>query len=382
MMGDKRINVWVSNFADRTNLILQWYDPVTRRRKSRSAETADETKAERARADLEYELNHGGHRESSRMSWPAFRKIFEEEYVAARRERTRESYRSTFACFERICNPKLLRGITERTVSQFAAALRQERGKAKGSTGQMPATINLKLALLKTALRWAVKQKLITEVPNFPTIKIPRKRPQPIPAESFERLYDQAADDNMRAFLLAGWLAGLRLSEAAALEWETTGAAPYLDLARNRILFPAEFVKAVEDQWVPLDPVLKEALLKLPQRGRRVFYFESVHGRRLRGNGICQRIKSLAKRAGVKLTMHSLRKGFGCRYAGRVPAQVLQRLMRHSDIKITLGYYANVDEAVMEAVLGGNGHSCGNSGRGSAAGRAGYADASQRKEQG
>jgi hypothetical protein len=31
---------------------------------------------------------------------------------------------------------------------------------------------------------------------------------------------------------------------------------------------------------------------------------------------------------------------------------VLQKLMPHSDIKITMDYYANVDEAVEAAVLG------------------------------
>jgi hypothetical protein len=55
----------------------------------------------------------------------------------------------------------------------------------------------------------------------------------------------------------------------------------------------------------------------------------------------------------VKLTMRSLRRGFGCRYAGKVPAQVLQRLMRHANITTTMTYYANVDDAAMEAVLGG-----------------------------
>ena len=34
------------------------------------------------------------------------------------------------------------------------------------------------------------------------------------------------------------------------------------------------------------------------------------------------------------------------------PAQVLQKLMRHRNIKTTMDYYANVDEAVMDAVLG------------------------------
>jgi hypothetical protein len=50
--------------------------------------------------------------------------------------------------------------------------------------------------------------------------------------------------------------------------------------------------------------------------------------------------------------LHALRRGFGCRYAGKVPAQFLQKLMRHSSIGITMDYYANVDDAVMEAVLG------------------------------
>jgi hypothetical protein len=60
--------------------------------------------------------------------------------------------------------------------------------------------------------------------------------------------------------------------------------------------------------------------------------------------------------------MRSLRKGFGCRYAGKVPAQVLQRLMRHANIKTTMDYYANVDEAVMAAVLGDKRNSPRNSG--------------------
>jgi hypothetical protein len=49
--------------------------------------------------------------------------------------------------------------------------------------------------------------------------------------------------------------------------------------------------------------------------------------------------------------MHSLRKGFGCYYAGKVPAQVLQKLMRHHSIRTTMDYYANVDQAAVDAVL-------------------------------
>jgi hypothetical protein len=66
---------------------------------------------------------------------------------------------------------------------------------------------------------------------------------------------------------------------------------------------------------------------------------------------VSHRVTELGRLAGVKLTMKSLRRGFGCYWASRVPAQVLQKLMRHSNIRITMDYYANVDDAAMTAVL-------------------------------
>jgi integrase len=60
----------------------------------------------------------------------------------------------------------------------------------------------------------------------------------------------------------------------------------------------------------------------------------------------------MAKKAGVKRSMKTLRKGFGHLYAGKVPAQVLQKLMRHSHVSTTMDFYANVDDAVVAAVLG------------------------------
>jgi integrase len=73
-------------------------------------------------------------------------------------------------------------------------------------------------------------------------------------------------------------------------------------------------------------------------------------------------VRALAARAGVKLTMQTLRKGFGCRYAGKVSAQVLQRLMRHAHISTTMAFYANIDDAVEEAVFGPGRNTSRNSG--------------------
>jgi integrase len=217
--------------------------------------TDDEKVAEQARADLEYELNHGKYQEPSRMTWERFRELFEDEYVVARRENTRENYDAMFKAFERICNPSTLKAVNERLISLFAAGLRKQPGRARGTVGQAPSTIRQRLQLPRKALVWAVEQKLLPVLPRFPMVKVPKKKPQPVPAETFERLLTKAPDANMHAYLLTGWLGGLRLAEAAALEWEPTEEAPYLDLSCNRIILPAGFARSAEDQWVPLEGV-------------------------------------------------------------------------------------------------------------------------------
>jgi hypothetical protein len=204
----KRVVVWVQHFADRPYLMLQWHDPVTGKRKSRSAETCNPLDAERKRADLEYELNNGVYREASRMSWERFRGLFESEYVAGARLDTRRNYKATLDLFERLCNPASLRSVSERTVSAFVAGMRKEPGRRLGSVGMMESTIKVRLQYLHTALSWAAGQKLLPECPRFPAVKPPKKKPQPVAGESFDKLLEKAPDARMRAFLLCGWLAG------------------------------------------------------------------------------------------------------------------------------------------------------------------------------
>lgn len=352
---NKHVTVWVQKFKDRENLMLQWSDPDTGKRKTKSADTSNRMMAEARARELEYEINHGLHQQASNMPWAKFRELFEREHVSGCRPGTRENYRDTFAVFERLCNVTSLRNITARTISAFVGALRHAGGRY--GAPMQESTIKVRLQFLKTALSWAVKQKFLPECPEFPSVRPPKRRPQPVPVESFERLLHKAPDDMWRTFLLTGWRAGLRLNEACALEWQETDKAPFLDLARDRIVFPAGFVKAAEDQWLPLDDELREALLALPRCGRKVFRFverreDKRKGRVLKPTSVGRSVTRLARLAGVKLTMKSLRRGFGCYWASRVPAQVLQKLMRHSNIRITMEYYANVDDAVVRAMMG------------------------------
>lgn len=331
---------------------LQWVDPDTGQRRTCSAETTVVKDAERLRSDKEYELNHGKRHDGSRMSWERFRQMFEAEYLAGLRGRTSEKYGTVFDVFEQIINPQSLAKVTERTLSLFVCGMR-ERPRKQGKIGLAPQTMRNYLIALKTAFAWAVDQKLIAEMPAFPTVKVPKKKPQPIPTESFERLLAKAPDDTWKAFLLCGWWAGLRLSEAWQLRWDASDEWPWIDWEGNRIVLPSVFVKAGEDQWVPLHPTLRQTLAALPRTSDRVFLLRGRGGRVLNRNNITQRVLLMAKAAGVKLSMHKLRKGFGCRVAkqlGKGNAPVLHELMRHSSMQVSMSYYANVGDVLHEAM--------------------------------
>src|SRR5262249_32472148 len=156
------------------------------------------------RADLEYELNHGLHHEPSKMSWERFRELFEGEFLPAKRVNTRRNYTDTLDLFEELARPALLGKITERTLSLFIAEMRKR--KTRGGAGMLASTTKVRLQFLHTVLAWAVEQKFLPRVPNFPSVKVPKRRPQPVPCEVFERLAERAADPNMKAYLFTAWL--------------------------------------------------------------------------------------------------------------------------------------------------------------------------------
>src|SRR5262245_55139664 len=139
-MNEQRVRVWVQRFYDRPTLILQWIDPDTGQRKSRSARTTEFEMVEISRRSLEYELNHGIYQESTKLEWRQFRELFEGEYIAGLRPRTQERYISVMGIFERIIKPEKLETVTERTISLFVKSMREQKRPGNG-VGLAPMTI-------------------------------------------------------------------------------------------------------------------------------------------------------------------------------------------------------------------------------------------------
>jgi integrase len=337
-MRQNRITVYILNQKDRAFLKLEYVDPDTGKRHSKSAKTAHPGDAEKARADWEYELNHGIASEPSKMPWEAFRERYEEEKLAGLREATRKKAGYVFDAFEELASPKRLGVVNERFISRYVVSLRE--------SGRKAATIQGHLAYLKAALRWACDQKFIPTVPKFPTVKTPRKKHiRKIVLEEFERLLVVAPDDCWTAFMQTAWYTGMRRNEMLDLVWEPDAGKPWVDFAAGRIWLPAAYNKSDADQWLPLHPELAKTLKARRQERGRLFPLSQSP------REVSRKFSRLAKKAGLKITLHDLRRSFGSRYASVVPAPVLQRLMRHADIKTTLAYYTDVDNVLDEAIL-------------------------------
>jgi integrase len=337
-MPERRITVYVLQPKDRPYFKLEYVDPETGRRRGKSTKTADAADAEQARADWEYELNHGLASAPSKMPWEMFRQLYEGEKLAGAREATRKKAGYVFDSFAARVRPRTLGQITERTLSRYSTQLREGGMKA--------ATIQGHLAYLRAALRWAAGQKLIPTAPRVVMPKVPKKTIiRIICAEEFERLVAVAPDDGWAAFFCTAWYTGMRRNEMLDLTWQSDGGTPWVDFAQARVWIPADYNKAGADQWLPLHPQLAE-ILQPRRKDRGKLFALSASPRE-----VSRKFTKLAKKAGLKITLHDLRRSFGSRYAAAVPAPVLQRLMRHADIKTTLAFYTNVDGVLEEAIL-------------------------------
>jgi integrase len=336
-MRGERVTVYVLRPKDRPIWQLQWVDPDTGKRRTKSAGAGDPEAAERARADLEYELNHGLAREPSKMPWAEFRRQYEQEKLATLRQGTRDKAGSIFDSFESFIGNLTLGDINERVISRYAVRLRERGRKAPTVHGHM--------AYLRAALEWAADQKLIAAAPTVVMPKLPKKiKIRKIVAEEFERLLAASPTEEWRAFLCVGWYSGMRRTEMLDLHWRGDEGMPWIDFAQNRIRIPAEYNKSDADQWVPLHPELAEVLGPFRKDRGRMFRLGRCP------DIVSKKFRRIARKAGLRITLHDLRRSFGSRYAAVVPAQVLQRLMRHKSIQTTLDFYTDLDDVLDEAI--------------------------------
>lgn len=388
------LKVTVVEFGDRRHYQMQWRDPRTRRKKTKSTgiertgRAKDRREAERVAAKFEAELREGRYLEPSKVTWQEFRERYEAEVLPSLAESTDGKLASIFNRVERVLNPALLADVTDAEVSRLQADMRKD--------GLSEPTIKTNQAHLKAALRWAERIGLMLKAPKF---DMPRRakgsklmKGRPITGEEFERMLDKIAValvqepayrkkstakpgskrkpivrkprvvtpeviESWRYYLQGLWWSGLRLAESLELWWDRDDRL-CVDLSGDfpMLWIPAECEKGHQDRLLPIAPEFAEFLLATPESERKGRIFNPLpigppRSERLCDYRVCEIVARIGKAAGVKVhtdpktgkikyaSAHDLRRSFGERWAARIMPPDLMMLMRHENIETTLRYY-------------------------------------------
>ena len=364
----EEIKVSVNSWGPSRCLTLSWTDPITGKRKTQSAKTKDWRTAERLAGKLAEELE-AGCISPSRVTWDEFERRYTDEKLATLAPATKETALASLRHVKRVLEIEYLAKLTAAAMSKFAAALRQE--------GMRDTTIAHHLRHVKAATRWAAKLGVMSKAP---AIDMPKRakgqsqaRSRAITGEEYERMIAavptvRPADAAQWARYVTGlWLSGLRRSEALALTWDQDGAfCVHLGEKRPVFIIRADGQKSGRAETCPMAPDFAAWLLAVPEAERTgpVFRLTNAAGKPIHPNEVGRIVERIGKAAKVKvgtratrdkegkpLTVpvfagcHSLRRGFGSKWARRVTPSILKRLMRHASIATTEGYYVHIDAA-------------------------------------
>ena len=159
-------------------------------------------------------------------------------------------------------------------------------------------------------------------------------------------------------------LGGLRLNEALTLSRDIDAEdVSSVDMSGKYPMFaiPADADKSRKKNLLPMVPEFAHLLEAIPhdERTDNVFCleFKRTHEKETRSDTVGKQICKVGRKAGIKVSAskyasaHDLRRSFGTRWSDKVKPNILQQMMRHSDISTTMNYYVQADaEEVAKAI--------------------------------
>ena len=225
------------------------------------------------------------------------------------------------------------------------SAWQKRQTKIKG------ATVNRRLAALRSMLSWAKLQQFIPEVP-FSVPKVSQKDSKIV--ERYltpeERQNLMSAAENckakwMKPALVLSLNTGIRKGTLLKLKWQN------VDFENRQLRLEAAIMKGGKAAVLPLNDMVCDELARWKHRTRKTKgYVFSEHGKMLSDTRTA--FSKLLAEAGIKnFSWHCLRHDFASRLAmAGVSMQVIQKLMCHSSLQMTERYAHLAPSVLAEAV--------------------------------
>lgn len=195
-------------------------------------------------------------------------------------------------------------------------------------------TVRNELAVIRAALNWAEKQKLIERAPFIQMPKIPPYQVGHLTKEQFRQLLDHAEAVHIRLFMQLAVGTGARTNAILDLTWDR------VDFERGLIVLnPYERIQTSKYRaTVPMNDQLRAALQDAHAGKLSDYVIE--HGMSKVGS-IKKGFAAAARRAGLTVTPHMLRHSAAVWMAeAGIPMAQIARFLGHSDSRITERTYA------------------------------------------
>lgn len=215
-----------------------------------------------------------------------------------------------------------------------------------------PKTVNTHLAVLGKLLRVAVEWKVLEHAPTIRLLREKKPEFDFLTFEEADQLLAGCDEEPWRTMLLIAMRTGLRPGELRALRWEDVNMkAGVLTVKQSEVNGILGTPKDHEQREVPLSDDALEALKAHRHlRSERVFCHDD--GRKLTEPECRAPLRRACRRAGLRqIAWYDLRHTFASHLVMRgVPLKVVQELMGHAAIEMTLRYAHLSPESKREAV--------------------------------
>ena len=215
----------------------------------------------------------------------------------------------------------------------------------RDSSGLSPKTVNDLLGSMRTFLLWMKRERLILADPLAEVRKVANPNVgnfrRSLSVDEVNRLLKKSPPYRSLVYLTMIYT-GLRRSELNDLKWGDFN----FETKPAQLKVPSSISKNRQESIHFLRPELTAALLAARPKG--------VKPERLAFRGLIPRVQTMQKdlaavgipfkdARGRRIDIHALRKTYGTLLAASgVSPQVAMQLMRHSDMKLTMGVYTDV----------------------------------------
>ena len=195
-------------------------------------------------------------------------------------------------------------------------------------------TVRNELAVIRAALNWAAKHKMITAAPFIQMPKLPASQVGHLSKADFRKLVDAAVRPHVQLFMKLAVGTGARSNALLDLKWDQ------VDFARGLItLNPVDRVQTSKYRaTVPMNAQLRTTLEEAKAGALSDYVIE--HGLEKIGS-VKKGFAAACVRAGLKATPHMLRHSAAVWMAEQaVPMTQIAQFLGHTDSRITERVYA------------------------------------------